>query len=162
MSSKLIQKITVLFILTFGITLTSHAQTLPEMGSLGIRANIGGQTTIEMPYMMNRNLSLAPYLGFSTVENFDTNFSFGVKPRYYTGISNAVAPYFTGTLGMTNRSIDGVDTSETNFTLGAGYGAEYFFSDKFSVSADANLNARFGDNANTFGTEARVSASIYF
>lgn len=160
--SSLIQKFTVLLIFALGTTLTTNAQTLPDMGNLGIRANIGGQATIEMPYMMNRNLSLAPYLGFTSVENNRTEFEFGVRPRYYTGISDAVAAYFTGTLGLTNVSLEGQDNSSTDFRLGAGYGAEYFFSDKFSVSADANLIARFGDSANRFDTEARVSASIYF
>ncbi|MEX2362332.1 MAG: hypothetical protein WD597_01860, partial [Balneolaceae bacterium] len=106
-----LQKLTILFTLTFCITLVAQAQSLPEEGSLGIRANINGQSTIELPYMMNANLSIAPYLGFSTTENTSTTFMVGVRPRYYMGVTSSVATYFTGMLGFSNTSIDGTSSS---------------------------------------------------
>jgi hypothetical protein len=148
--------------LLLSMSVLSQAQTLPEEGNLGIRANIGGQTSIELPYMLSESFSLAPYIGFQTTENANTNLNIGVSPRYYLGVSEALATYVTGNLGITNVSSNNTNNSNTNFNLGAGYGAEYFFSSQFSLSADAGLTSRFGDSPSNFGTVVRVSASFYF
>ncbi len=153
---------TILFGVIMGFSFTAQAQSIPETGSFGIRANLTGQNSIEMPYMLNESLSLAPYVGFSTTQNQSTNIGIGIRPRYYTSTSNALSTYFTGTLGFTNTSFSTSNNSITDFNLGVGYGAEYFFSDKFSVSADGNLNSRFGDSATNLSTSARVSATFYF
>ncbi|MEQ8525453.1 outer membrane beta-barrel protein [Gracilimonas sp.] len=153
---------TILFGIILGFSVTASAQTIPETGSLGIRANITGQNSVEIPYMLNESLSLAPYLRFTTTEDQSTSIGIGIRPRYYTGSSNALSTYFAGTLGFNNTSFSNNNNSVTDFMLGVGYGAEYFFSDSFSVSADANLNSRFGDSATNLSTLARVSASFYF
>jgi hypothetical protein len=154
------------FILAAIISLTSfslQAQNLPESGSIGLRANFTGQASIELPYMLNDNLSLAPYLAINSTQDQSTNFSLGVRPRYYVSQDRALATYVTGTLGFSNTSFSNNNiNSVTNFDLGIGYGAEYFFSDQFSVSTDANLGTRFGDSDTNISTLARVSASIYF
>lgn len=144
------------------LTLTIQAQNLPETGSLGIRANLTGQGTIELPYMLNDELSLAPFIGLNSTEDQTTNFTIGVSPRYYVSTGNSIATYATGVFGISNTSFSNANNSITDFNLGIGYGAEYFFANRFSVSADANLNARFGDSATNIATVARVSASIYF
>ncbi len=142
---------------------SAHAQNIPETGSFGLRASFTGQTAIEIPYMFNDNLSLAPTIGFNSTEDQQTYITVGVRPRYYMGpLTNNVAAYFTGILGFSNTSFDNSDSSVTDFNLGVGYGAEYFFSEKFSISADANLNTRFGDSPTNLATSARVSASVYF
>lgn len=151
-----------LFIIATLCTLSVNAQSVPNTGNLGIRANITGQTNIEMPYMLNESLSIAPFFGLNSTENQTTNFSLGVRPRYYLNTENAFATYAAGTLGLTNTSVNNANTSITDFNIGVGYGAEYFFSDHFSVSGDANLNARIGDSANNLSTAVRISASIYF
>lgn len=151
-----------LLIVTTLFALTVQAQSIPDEGNVGLRANITGQTTIEVPYMLNESLSIAPFIGVNATEDQTTNFSLGVRPRYYVTTENSFATYATGTLGLTNTSINNANTSITDFNLGVGYGAEYFFSDHFSVSGDANLNARIGDSANNLSTGVRVSATLYF
>jgi hypothetical protein len=154
------------FILAVIISFTTvplQAQNIPETGSIGLRANFTGQTTIEVPYMLNEELSLAPYLGINSTQDQSTNFSLGLRPRYYMSQDRSLATYFTGTLGFSNTSFSNNNiNSVTNFNLGIGYGAEYFFSDQFSISSDANLGTRFGDSDTTIATSARISASIYF
>lgn len=155
-------KKTGLLVLVTLFTLTVHAQSIPEMGNVGIRANITGQTSIEVPYMLNESLSIAPYIGLNATKDQTTNFILGVRPRYYTNSENSLATYVTGTLGITNTSVNNANTSITDFNIGVGYGAEYFFSDHFSISGDANLNSRIGDSANNLSTALRISASFYF
>lgn len=155
-------KITGLLIITTLCTFTLHAQSIPETGSLGLRANLTGQTSVEVPYMLNESLSIAPYIGLNSTQDQTTNFSLGVRPRYYINSENSLATYATGTLGLSNTSINNANTSITDFNIGVGYGAEFFFSDHFSVSGDANLNARVGDSANNLSTAMRISASLYF
>lgn len=155
-------KTTGLLIITTLCTLNLHAQSIPEMGNVGIRANITGQTSIEVPYMLNETLSIAPYIGLNATKDQTTNFILGVRPRYYTNSENSFATYATGMLGISNTSINNTNTSITDFNIGVGYGAEYFFSDHFSISGDANLNSRVGDSANNLSTTLRVSASFYF
>lgn len=144
-------------------TITLYAQNIPESGSLGLRANFTGQASIEVPYMLNEKLSLAPYLAINSTQDQSTNFALGVRPRYYVSQDRAIATYVTGALGFSNTSFSNNNiNSVTNFDLGIGYGAEYFVSNQFSVSADANLGTRFGDSDTNIATSARVSASIYF
>lgn len=161
---KFVHRIAVLTIIAIALSIHTQAQSLPDPGQLGVRANFTGQTSIEVPYMLNEDLSLAPYLGINAVKDQTTTVMFGVRPRYYTGLSNSVGTFFTGTLGITNTSFNNTPNSNSNtdFIIGVGYGAEYFFSEKFSVSADVNLNSRLGDSNNSISTAARVSASIYF
>ena len=156
-------KICIVFIgLIFGLTINAQAQSLPAEGELGLRANILGQTSIELPYMLNETLSLAPYIGLNTTENQSTNIAVGVRPRYYMGMTSSLATYFAGTLGFSNTSFSNTNNSVTDFTLGVGYGAEYFFSNQFSISGDANLNSRFGDSATNLSTAVRIGVSFYF
>lgn len=159
--NSMIKKTGLLVLITL-FTLNLHAQSIPEMGNVGIRANITGQTSIEVPYMLNETLSIAPYIGLNATKDQTTNFILGVRPRYYTNSENSFATYVTGTLGLTNTSVNNANTSITDFNIGVGYGAEYFFSDHFSISGDANLNSRVGDSANNLSTALRVSASFYF
>lgn len=167
---KSVQKFTVILMLIFGISITAQAQSMPETGSIGIRANITGQTSIEVPYMLNESLSLAPYLGFSLVGDTDDNtpdgnktISVGISPRYYLSEVASIQTYGTGNLGINIFSSNVPNAnSVTNFVIGAGYGGEYFFSENFSISADANLNLNAGDSRTRLNTMARISASIYF
>ncbi|MEX0843727.1 MAG: outer membrane beta-barrel protein [Balneolaceae bacterium] len=168
---KLVNKITAITVtLLIGFAINAQAQLLPETGSLGIRANLAGQPSIEVPYMFNETLSIAPYLGFTIFSDSDDNtndgsktFSVGVMPRYYMSEMDMIAIYATGNLGISSSSNNNPNSnSVTNFTLGVGYGAEFFISKNFSFSTDANLNLRAGDSQTRIGTAARVSASIYF
>jgi hypothetical protein len=159
--NSIIKKTALLIIITL-YSLTLHAQSIPETGNVGIRANITGQTSIEVPYMLNESLSIAPFIGLNATKDQTTNFSLGVRPRYYITNENSFATYATGTLGISNTSLNNANTSITDFNIGVGYGAEYFFSDHFSVSGDANLNSRVGDSANNLSTAVRISASLYF
>lgn len=144
-------------------SITVQAQNLPESGDIGLRASFTGQASIEVPYMLNDTFSLAPYLALNSTQDQSTNFGLGIRPRYYTSQNQALATYLTGTLGFSNTSFSNSNiNSITNFDLGIGYGAEYFFSDQFSISTDANLGTRFGDSDTNISTSARVSASIYF
>lgn len=153
-----------LFIVTIFsfLAIDIQAQSTPESGSVGLRATITGQTAIEVPYQLNNELSIAPYFGINATEDQSTNFSLGVRPRYYITNANNFATYATGVLGITNTSISNTNNSITDFNFGLGYGGEYFFSEQFSVSADGNLMTRFGNSSNNFSTMARISASIYF
>lgn len=157
-----LKKQSLLIFMIFGMSWALHAQSLPDQGQIGIRADLTGQPSVEIPYMLNDNLSLAPYFSLNSLQDQFTDFGIGIRPRYYMGIRSALGSYVTGILGLSNESNKVTDTSVTDFILGAGYGGEYLFSDHFSVSADVNLYANFGDNPNSFGTMARVSATVYF
>lgn len=144
------------------ITGNLFAQTTLEEGTLGVRSTIGGQGSIEVPYQLNETLSIAPAITFVSTENTSTTIGIAVIPRYYTGTEGSVSTYFMGNLGFSNTSFD-AGGSASFFTLGIGYGAEYFFSGKFSISADAGLTANMSDDiTNTIRSGARVSASVYF
>jgi hypothetical protein len=144
------------------LSVSIQAQSTPKSGSIGLRANITGQTAIEVPYMLNEEFSIAPFLGINATEDQSTNFSIGVRPRYYVTSSTNFGTYATGVVGITNTSISNTNSSITDFNFGLGYGGEYFFSEQFSVSADGNLMTRFGNSSNNFSTTTRISASIYF
>ncbi|MFP8488236.1 outer membrane beta-barrel protein [Gracilimonas sp. Q87] len=161
---KSITKLSFLIAVLISFTTVSlQAQSIPEEGSLGLRANFTGQTAIEVPYMLNDKLSLAPFLGLNSTQDQSTNFSLGVRPRYYFSQDRSLATYVTGALGFSNTSFSNNNiNSVTNFDLMIGYGAEYFFSDQLSISSDANLGTRFGDSATNIATSARISASVYF
>lgn len=156
--------------LLFAFSLNTHAQLLPDTGTLGIRANLAGQVNIEVPYMLNETLSIAPYLGFniigdsnSNVEDGSKTISAGVMPRYYLSQENPIALYAVGNLGINTFSPNASGaSSNTNFVLGVGYGAEFFFAKRFSFSTDVNLNLRTGDSQTQLGTAARISATVYF
>lgn len=158
---KSIKTATVLLLMAVGFTFTAQAQT-PAEGSLGVRASLFGQFQIEAPYMLNSTVSIAPTLGFRSVEDIETNFEIGVRPRFYTSTGGSVIPYFTGNLAIdvTNNKI--ADNKTTDILLGVGYGGEFFINNKFSFSADGNLNLLTGDSATTVYTSARVSATVYF
>lgn len=160
---KIIKKypLLLLLILTF-TSVEAVSQNLPETGSIGLRASFFGQSTIEVPYMLNETVSLAPALGFSTVEESSSRIQIGVRPRFYMQTIGTLLPYVSGNLTIDVRSNKVSDTSTTDIILGAGYGGEYFFSESFSISAEGNLNLITGDSPTTFGTGARVSASVYF
>ncbi|MDZ7806804.1 MAG: outer membrane beta-barrel protein [Gracilimonas sp.] len=161
---KTITNLSFVFAVILSVTaIQLQAQDIPESGSIGLRANFTGQPTIEVPYMLNEELSLAPYIGINSTQDQSTNFSIGVRPRYYMSQDRSLATYITGALGFSNTSFSNNNiNSVTNFNLGIGYGAEYFFTDQFSVSSDANLGTRFGDSDTNVATSARISASIYF
>lgn len=143
------------------LSVTTFAQTIPQKESFGIRSTIGTQSAIEVPYQLNENLSLAPALTITTVDGGTNTIGFAIIPRYYTTSLESLSTYITGNIGFRNQSFE-PSGSNTDFTLGLGYGAEYFLSSNFSLSTDANLNVRTGDSANSFFTSARVSASVYF
>ncbi len=145
-----------------GLTTLIQAQSLPEQGQLGLRANVNGQSTIEIPYMLNETLSIAPYIGISATQDNFTDINIGIRPRFYLGLRNSFSSYITGVLGFSNRSFSNVNSSNSNLNLGAGYGIEYFFSNNFSISGDANLTSRFGNDPTQVQTSAQVSATFYF
>lgn len=160
---KIIKKYPILILLVLTITsVDAVSQNLPEAGSIGLRASFFGQSSIEVPYMLNESVSLAPALGFSSVENSTTNIQIGVRPRFYMQTIGTLLPYVSGNLTIDIQSNKITDTSTTDILLGVGYGGEYFFSESFSLSAEGGLNLRTGDNSTSFGTGARVSASVYF
>jgi hypothetical protein len=151
-----------LLLFTFAaFTTATFAQTTPEVGSLGIRSTIGGQSAIEVPYQLNEQLSIAPAITINTLDGGTNTIGIAIIPRYYMSTVESLSTYFKGNIGFRNNSFD-AGGSVTDFTLGAGYGAEYFFGSNFSLSADANLGLRFGDSANNFFTLSTVSASVYF
>ncbi len=141
---------------------TTFAQNVPTEGSFGLRAAAGAQGGIELPYQLNENISIAPTISFTGLENNFTSFGFGLRPRYYTSNESSMSTYFTGILGVNNTSLN-AGGSRTFFRLGVGYGAEYFVSDTFSLSADIGLSSNVGgDVTNSISTAARVSAAFYF
>ncbi len=156
--------------LLLAISMNSFAQLLPSEGTLGIRSNLAGQRSVEVPYMLNETLSIAPYLGFTIVGDSDSNvedgfkdFSVGVMPRYYMSQENPIALYAVGNLGISITSPNNSNVNSTSdFILGAGYGAEFFFAKRFSFSTDVNLNLRAGDSQTQLNTVARISATVYF
>lgn len=146
----------------FSLPLTVQAQTVPETGTLGLRTSFSNQVTIEVPYMFNETLSIAPVVGFRSVEDASTNFIVGVRPRYYMQTAGSLLPFVSGNLLLNVNNNKVIDETFTDINLGAGYGGEYFISDAFSVSAEATLNLLVGDSQNTFTTGAMASVSVYF
>ncbi len=159
---KTIARIASLIIFTLTISTTTFAQGIPEEGTFGLRSTIGGQASIEVPYQLNETLSIAPAIIIFGIENTSTTIGIGVLPRYYTSTEGSLSTYFMGNIGFNNTSFD-AGGSTNFFVLGAGYGAEYFFSNNFSVSADAGLTTNLGGDINsTIRSGAQVSVSVYF
>lgn len=158
---KISTKLTFTIAALVTLTTVTFAQTIPTEGSLGIRSTIGAQTAIEVPYQINESLSLAPALTISTADGGTNTIGLAIIPRYYTSTIESLSTYVTGNLGFSNQSFD-AGGSATDFTLGVGYGAEYFLGSNFSISTDANLNLRTGDSLDRFFTSASVSGSVYF
>ena len=111
--------------LIIGLSFTAQAQTTPEAGSFGIRANVGGQNAIEIPYMLNESFSIAPYLGLNAIQDATTNFSFGVSPRFYIDGNEDISTYINGNLGFQNTSFSNTNSSAFDVDLGVGYGAKW-------------------------------------
>jgi hypothetical protein len=144
--------------LMLGTAQTVQSQNVPGEGTLGIQASIqSGQSDLLFPYRLSSDLSIAPLIGFNSVEDQGSNFRVGVKPQFYRDIGSNFATYIGG-LGIIR--IDSND-SDTSFVLGFNGGGEYYLSNRFSLGVEGQINLTI-DDRNAIGTGAAVAATYYF
>ena len=140
--------------------------------NVGLGLNLGDifngeSASIRVPLdLVGKGIRIEPELGFS---RSSTDFS------SYTGYTIACGGYYTlwnvdkvnfyagGRAAVGRRGADEDSFSEngTYFGLQGLFGAEYLLADKFSIAAEAGLNARFGDYS-TFETVGHVVVRYFF
>lgn len=148
-------------ILILGLQNSVTAQNVPGEGTLGIQASIqSNQTDILFPYRISNDVSIAPLIGFQSVENGLTTLRVGIKPQFFRSIGNDFATYLGG-LGVIRLDSPNVGDNNTSFTLGFNGGGEYYLSSSFSLGVEGLVNIIL-DNNNAVSTGAAVSATYYF
>lgn len=125
---------------------------------------------VMLPLWISPRTLLAPAISALVVSSAGTDLGFALVPRFYTHLPEGLTPYFSLRLG----SIFGLSRntgSTTDVISGIAFGGEYFFSPKFSIGVETQLNATFSDSESTrFGnpggtninTGTAILANIYF
>ena len=133
-------------------------------GAWGIKADFGGSPTLGIAYCLQPNLRLGVDLGFvssKTPADSSSSFSVGVTPWYYLGTSDNVSAFVGGMIGLTSRSNG---ASQSGFVLEGHFGAEYWFSQKFSWNGyiAIGLASYSGDGGSQFGTSTSTGLTWFF
>lgn len=138
-----------------------------KQGTWGITTGLAGTPTLGIVYAIQSNLRLAGNLGFSSTSTggvSGSTFTIGVTPWYYLGTSENVSAFVGGTIGFTSTSGGGV--SSTGFNIAGNFGAEYWFSPKFSWDGFLGLgftsSGPSGATTSTFGTSTSTGLTWYF
>jgi len=131
---------------------TVHSQL--KEGAWGIKADLGGSTNLGIAYCLQPNLRLGLEIGFTssnTPVDSSSSFTFGLAPWYYLGSSEGISAFVGGMLGLTSISNG---TSTSGFTLEGHFGAEYWFTQKFSWNGHLGLGltSYSGGGGSRFGT----------
>jgi hypothetical protein len=145
------------------------------MRFIGLSGSIqGNQFGILIPMWLEERFVLAPAFDLKFAEGVGTDLSIGLVPRWYLN-DEILAPYFgikIGTIINIPSSKNEIDTdTKADIVGGIAFGAEYFFTDRFSLGVEAQGNFtksdkksnRFGNpDGINFNTATMVSATIYF
>lgn len=124
-------------------------------GAWGIKANLlGSFSNLGIAYCRQPDIRLGVDLGFSSSQkgvDSSSRFFVGITPWCYLGSSENVSAFAGGLIGLSSLSNGG---SQSGFTLEGHFGAEYWFSQKFSWNGymAVDLTSYSGGNGSQFGT----------
>jgi hypothetical protein len=151
-----------------------NAQESKSNRKAGLSASVqGNQLGIMVPLFVNQKFSIAPAFDVAYVEKVGTDFSIGLVPKFYFK-THGLAPFFDLRLAsiLYFPSKDNSDDDKTlDWLSGIGFGAEYFLSEHFSFSVEAQGNMTMSDESSwrfgnpdgiNFNTATAVTANIYF
>lgn len=137
----------------------------------GLSASLRGADEMEImvPIFLSEKFSLAPSLGYNSVEGGASDLSLGVTGHLYINRAR-VAPFLSARFGLLIASPKEGD-SVTDVVFGLGGGGEYFISRYFSVGVEAQVNiSKSSEDSNrfnnpggtTFSTASAIFATVYF
>jgi hypothetical protein len=138
-----------------------------KRGAYGLQTGINGSTnTVGGVYNLAEDLRLGAILGFSSSSpssgSSTTTLNIGIGAAYYLGITDNLSSFVGGQIGFGSVSNGG----GSSFNICGQYGAEYFFSRRFSVSGYAQLGyssvGPSGATTSTFGTSMGTALTFYF
>lgn len=147
-----------------------------DVRRLGLTASMQGpQLGIMMPVWLGNSFTLAPAIDFKYAQDIGSDLAVALVPKYYFR-TEGVAPFISARAGAAfSFPAEGNHLSEqentTDLLGGLGFGAEYFFTPRFSAGVEAQANftksdensSRFGNaGALNFNTATAASISIYF
>jgi len=129
--------------------------------------------TFGIAYALQPNLRLGVNLGFTSAgsggatSTTSTLFTIGLSPWYYFGTSENVSAFAGGMLSFSSLSPGGVGTSTSTFNIAGQFGAEYWFSPKFSWYGLLQLgfssrSVPTGSAATLFGSATSTGLTWYF
>ena len=128
------------------------------------------QLDITFPIWPGSSIVIIPSISVVSVSDVATDFGFGLGLRYNLNTTEAV-PYIGIRFAALTLIPKGGDDSFTDLVFGLFSGGEYFFSDHFSISVEAQLNyAKSDEFSNRFGnpdgtnvnTATLALATFYF
>jgi len=150
-------------------------------GSFGLESRLdvspvqGGNALsgLGVAYAVSENLRIDGVLGFNsgsvvttggTGATTVTQSGFGVLvgASYYIGTVDNVSAFAGGNVGFSSFSPGGGVSSVSNFTIGAFYGAEYWFSPKFAWSGAMGIqftSVGTTPSTSTFGTYGAAAST---
>lgn len=169
----------------------SAAEGKPFIGvgaTLGANFQAAEGYTIVVPINVAPAIRVEPFLAYGQHRETDTSNSAGDVTDWSSGLSIGAGVYLLKDMGSnvelslggrlainreaigTNNEITDVstDSSAVGFGLAAVGGLEYYFSPKFALGVEGELFVDTIKNSDTdvrdtsFGTDARVTARIYF
>lgn len=142
---------------------------------MGLSASIqGNQYGIIVPFWLGEKFVIAPEIAISAAQKLGTDIEISLSPRFYIK-NEKLCPYYGfkfGTLIFNNSSSSPSTTSSAvDLTGGILFGVEYFLTEVFSVSVEAQgVITKSDRNSNRFGnpggvnfnTATALTATIYF
>lgn len=163
-----------IFTFSFAAILFAYSLFGQEKRSIGLSGSLqSNQLGISLPIWVTKNVVIAPVFQIASAQNIGTDFAIGIVPRYYFK-TEKVSPYIGLKAGIANfnpSSKNLIDKSSKDIIVGLAGGAEYFFTEKFSMGVEAQLNFtksgidsyRFGNpDGMNFNTATMISATVYF
>ena len=148
----------------------SPADSAKSEKKFGISAALQtAQLDLSFPIWPGSSIVIIPSISIVNVSDVATDFGFGLGLRYNLNTTEAV-PYI-GIRFVALNLLPKNGDSFTDIVFGPFAGGEYFFSDHFSVSIEAQINValsaefsnRFGNpNGTNFNTATVAFATFYF
>ena len=148
----------------------SPADSAKSEKKFGISAALQtAQLDLSFPIWPGSSIVIIPSISIVNVSDVATDFGFGLGLRYNLNTTEAV-PYIGARVAVL-MLLPSRGDSFTDIVFGPFAGGEYFFSDHFSVSIEAQINValsaefsnRFGNpNGTNFNTATVAFATFYF
>lgn len=170
------KKLQGLVLAIFLASMTSYGQL--KQGSWGVTADITGSNSFGIAYALMSNLRLGVNLGFSTTGPSGaktTGFLIGAGGWYYLGTTENVSAFAGGGLSFNSQSVPttGFDpvtlqpttstVTTSTFSFGGQFGAEYWFSQKFSAHGVLQFMLSTASGAGlSIGTTTGTGLTWYF
>ncbi len=151
------------------VLVTSLTSAQLKRGMFGLQTGITGDAnTIGGIYNLSENMRLRVSIGFASsspsVGSSSSSFNIGGGLVHYFGITDNLATFVGGLIEFGTASSGGA--SSTSFGIAAQFGAEYWFSPRFSISGFAQLGFNStgpsGATTSNFGTSMGTALTFYF